>query len=260
MKKYIIVLFLALTANWVCAQKQDTLRIRVMTYNLRFGELASLEQIAEHIKAFQPDFVALQEVDSKTFRERTPQQNGKDFITELGYRTQMYPLYGKSISYKGGYYGIGILSRHPYFKSEKMMLPRPQEKEQRVMFQGTFEVNGKDTITFACTHLDYFSEDTRFLQIKKITETLQRSPYPVILGGDFNTRPDSKTIREGISDWKLLTNDDLTFPSNKPSIKIDYLFGYPKDVWRVIRTQSIQSLLSDHLPIITEVELIRETK
>ena len=89
MKKYIIVLFLALTANWVCAQKQDTLRIRVMTYNLRFGELASLEQIAEHIKAFQPDFVALQEVDSKTFRERTPQQNGKDFITELGYRTQM---------------------------------------------------------------------------------------------------------------------------------------------------------------------------
>ena len=63
-----------------------------------------------------------------------------------------------------------MLSKHPYFRVEKMMLPRPQEKEQRVMLQGTFEVNGTDTITFACTHLDYFSEDTRFLQIQKITK------------------------------------------------------------------------------------------
>ncbi|WP_455587594.1 endonuclease/exonuclease/phosphatase family protein [Bacteroides sp.] len=262
MKKFLLILLLLSTCvgNWASAQKQDTLRIRVMTYNLRFGELASLEQIAEHIKAFKPDFVALQEVDSKTFRERAPKQNGKDFITELGYRTGMYPLYGKSITYKNGYYGIGILSVHPYFKVEKMMLPRPQEKEQRVMLQGTFEINGTDTITFACTHLDYFSEDTRFLQIQKITETLKQSPYPVILGGDFNARPDSKTVQKGMIDWELLTNHDLTFPAHKPSIKIDYLFGYPKSGWRVIRTQAVQSLLSDHLPIVTELELIRETK
>ena len=140
------------------------------------------------------------------------------------------------------------------------MLPRPQEKEQRVMLQGTFEVNGTDTLTFACTHLDYFSEDTRFVQIQKITETLKQSPYPVILGGDFNARPDSKTIQKGMTGWQLLTNDDLTFPSHKPSIKIDYLFGYPKSGWRVVRTQSVQSLLSDHLPIITELEFIKETK
>ena len=261
MKKFLLITLLSIFGgNWAFAQKQDTLRIRVMTYNLRFGELASLEQIAEHIKAFQPDFVALQEVDSKTYRERAPRQNGKDFITELGYRTGMYPLYGKSITYKNGYYGIGMLSKHPYFRVEKMMLPRPQEKEQRVMLQGTFEVNGTDTITFACTHLDYFSEDTRFLEIQKITETLMQSPYPVILGGDFYARPDSKTIQSGMARWNLLTNDDLTFPSHKPSIKIDYLFGYPKNAWRVVRTQSIQSLLSDHLPIITELELIRETK
>ena len=38
----------------------DTLRIRVMTYNLRLGELATLKQLAEHIIAFNPDLVALQ--------------------------------------------------------------------------------------------------------------------------------------------------------------------------------------------------------
>ena len=47
------------------AYAQDTLRVRVMTYNLRFGELASLEELAHHIKSFKPDFVALQEVDTK---------------------------------------------------------------------------------------------------------------------------------------------------------------------------------------------------
>ena len=62
MKKYLL-LFLCLTLG--VAYAQDTLRVRVMTYNLRFGELASLEELAHHIKSFKPDFVALQEVDSK---------------------------------------------------------------------------------------------------------------------------------------------------------------------------------------------------
>ena len=60
MKKYLL-LFLCLTLG--VAYAQDTLRVRVMTYNLRFGELASLEELAHHIKSFKPDFVALQEVD-----------------------------------------------------------------------------------------------------------------------------------------------------------------------------------------------------
>ena len=80
MKKYLL-LFLCLTLG--VAYAQDTLRVRVMTYNLRFGELASLEELAHHIKSFKPDFVALQEVDSKTDRKRTPHQKGKDFISEL---------------------------------------------------------------------------------------------------------------------------------------------------------------------------------
>ena len=87
MKKYLL-LFLCLTLG--VAYAQDTLRVRVMTYNLRFGELASLEELAHHIKSFKPDFVALQEVDSKTDRKRTPHQKGKDFISELAYHTGMF--------------------------------------------------------------------------------------------------------------------------------------------------------------------------
>lgn len=80
MKKYLL-LFLCLTLG--VAYAQDTLRVRVMTYNLRFGELASLEELAHHIKSFKPDFVALQEVDSKTDRKRTPHQKGRILYPNL---------------------------------------------------------------------------------------------------------------------------------------------------------------------------------
>lgn len=238
---------------------QDTLRLRVMTYNLRFGERASLEQLAEHIKAFNPDFVALQEVDVDTHRERAPHQNGKNFISELGYHTGMFSLYGKSINYRGGYYGIGILSKYPYIEMSKIMLPCPQQdKEQRVMLQAKFEINGKDTIVFASTHLDYFSAETRYMQVGAIREVLEQSIYPVILGGDFNARPDSKEIKNGMRTWKLLTDDQNTIPSHAPKYKIDYIFGYPKTRWSVFNSQAIHSLLSDHLPIISEIVLINK--
>ena len=64
-KYLLIVVFLYQFGN---VYAQDTLRIKVMTYNIRFGELASLEELASHIKSFNPDFVALQEI--KPIEER----------------------------------------------------------------------------------------------------------------------------------------------------------------------------------------------
>ena len=55
-KYLLIVVFLYQFGN---VYAQDTLRIKVMTYNIRFAELASLEELASHIKCFNPDFVAL---------------------------------------------------------------------------------------------------------------------------------------------------------------------------------------------------------
>lgn len=115
-KNLLFFIFVLLTVSLYAS---EPLKIRVMTYNLRFGELASLEELAMHIKSFSPDFVALQEVDCNTQRERAPKQNGKNFISELAYYTGMFGLYGKTIDYKGGYYGIGILSRYPYISSQK---------------------------------------------------------------------------------------------------------------------------------------------
>lgn len=239
---------------------QDTLKIKVMIYNIRFGQLASLEDLAAHIKSFNPDFVALQEIDSRLNRgERAPHQVGRDYISELAYHTKMFALYGKTIDYKGGYYGIAILSRYPYVSAQKTMLPWPNEAhERRALLEGVFEM-GKDTICFASTHLDFQLTQTRCLQTSFITDHFKDYPYPVILGGDFNTIPTSEEIGSIMMKyWFLATDYDFTVPAWNPKKKIDYIFALPMKGWRIIRTQTVQSVLSDHLPIVTELEYVSQ--
>ena len=129
--KYLVLIICLLGIN-VAILAEEPLKIKVMTYNLRFGELASLEEIANFINTEKPDLVALQELDWMTERDRTPHQHHKDFITELGYRTGMFSLYGKTISYANGLYGIGILTGKPYVNVKKIILPKAERVESLV--------------------------------------------------------------------------------------------------------------------------------
>ena len=239
------------------AQQRDTLQLRTMTYNLRFGERATLEDIAAHIRAFKPDFVALEEVDCKTFRQRAPQQNGRDFIAALAYHTGMFGLYGKTINYAKGYYGIGILSRYPYISVNKTMLPNPSGKEPRALLEGLFDADG-DTLVFAVTHLDVTSEGARTTQAEYITRHFSGCRWPVVLGGDFNAQPTEKAIGKVMrGNWADMTDSDLSFPAWKPEIKIDYLFARPARNWHLVRTQTVHSLLSDHLPVVSDMLYVK---
>lgn len=232
-------------------------RLKVVCYNLRFGELASLEQLANYIKSENPDIVALQEVDVKTNRERASHQNGKDFITELGYRTGMLTAYARTIDYTGGYYGIGILSKYPFEQTKKVMLPVPEgSKEQRALLMADVELPYNKRFTFVTTHLDHSSSKVRSIQVQALNEALKNNPLPVIVCGDFNARPDSPEIKEGMKDYLQLCNDDFTIPSDEPKSKIDYIFGAPATIWRPLKANTPKIPLSDHLPVTAEVELL----
>lgn len=231
-------------------------RFKILSYNLRFGELASLEGLAAFIKEKDPDIVALQEVDNRTFRDRAPKQNGKDFATELGFLTGMIPAYGKTIPYRGGYYGIAILSKYPLAKVERIYLPKTENgKEQRAVLVADVEYSEGKYFSFACTHLDYTNSEERQVQVKKINEVLLTKPYPVILAGDFNAKPDAKEITEGMHDWVIVSDLKPTVPANAPRSTIDYIFCYPKDKWKRIDATTYKVKLSDHLPISLVVEL-----
>lgn len=258
MQKSKILFFIVIMLFACNVSAQDTLRLRVMTYNIRFGELATADQLAEHIKFFKPDFVALEEVDVNTNRSLALHQNGRNIISELAGKSNMFGLYGKAINFNKGYYGIAILSRYPYIHVNKLNLPNPQGTEPRVLLEALFEIGNADTIIFAATHLDVKDEKTRRLQAEYITDYFKKFSYPIIIGGDFNAKPDSGTIKGVMArNWFYATDSSLTFPAWEPKIKIDYIFARPEKGWRLINTQAVQSQLSDHSSVVTDLEYIR---
>lgn len=262
---YALIVFLGL--GWPSLRAAEPVTLRVMTYNVAAGREASPEELAAYIRNERPDLVALQELDRMTRRNGN---ENRDFITRLGELTGMLPLYGKTLDFEGGHYGIGILTRHPYLNVRKTMLPKASpEEESRAMLTAEIELDGnehngsersrKDTILFACVHIDYSTPQTRTLQLGALTRTLQQSPYPALLGGDFNALPDSPEIEARMRDWQPLSGPDYTYPAQGSDSRqrIDYLFGYPQSRWKLISTQTGEITLSDHKPVVSTVELIR---
>ena len=91
--------------------------------------------------------------------------------------------FSKAMDYKGGAYGIGILSRYPIVESETV--PLFYETEPRVLCHGRLDVEGK-RVDFFNTHLDYISKAARakeFGQLREILSSYDR----YVLTGDFNT-------------------------------------------------------------------------
>ena len=243
----------------ICAaQGKDTLK--VMTYNLRFGELASMSDFTDFISSEDPDIVALQECDWATYRERAPKQNGVRFVNELAWRTGMFGLYGKSIDYRQGYYGIGLLSKYPIIRSERIRLPdfnddgSRRKTEPRVMLLAEIELPSGRTVTFVCTHLEVSSSEVRTIQAEFINRKME-DISPAMLAGDFNATPDSPAIAEISREWTNLTNDDFTISSTNPVKKIDYIFGKSSGGMKVLSTRTCSGItLSDHLPIVSVIE------
>lgn len=254
MKTLLVLAGAVLFHGVLAAQECD---LRIMSYNLRFGELASMQQIGEYIAGKDPDLVALQECDWNTVRTRAPKQHHVRFVNELGQITGMFTAYGKALDYMGGYYGIGILSKYPIIRAERVLLPHDGKAEQRVMLVVDVEMPDRGTVTFACTHLEVTSPEARHEQAGFINAYFARTPYPTFLAGDMNADPESAEIRRLTSDgWMPLTNSEPTYPTQKPSIKIDHIFYRGPRPLVLKRTVTCSdSELSDHRPVISEVSL-----
>lgn len=234
-------------------------KLRVMTYNLRFGELADMDRLAREIKAAEPDFVAIQEVDVNTNRDLARHNNGLNYVSELAQRTGMFGHYARTLNFgRKGYYGIGILSRHPAVRVEKLELPALAAGEPRAMLEGVFEIDGKKKIVFASTHLDVKSDKTRALQAEYIVKRLAEAGLPAIIGGDFNAKPEEEAITVLRTAMDDLSGAAPTFPATGAKSKIDYLFGMPKGMVVLEKCtvpESSSAPASDHLPVVSEVEV-----
>lgn len=228
--------------------------LKIMSFNLRFGEKATLEEIAAVIKAENPDLVALQEVDVCTARAQSPHQNGRNFINELAALTGMFGQYARTINFAGGYYGIGILSRHPFESTRKYWLPNPSNLEPRVMLESVVELGGGRRMAFVATHFDYQKPETRLLQAQYLLDKVQGLDMPVVVAGDLNADAGDEAIDLLNASLKPLSCPEPTFPAHAPEVKLDHIFGAPAGSIALLDSAiPVAPLVSDHLPLISTI-------
>ena len=244
---------------WSQDQIDSSKTVRVLSFNILHGATTKgdfdLDVIASVIKKADPDLVALQEVDFKTNRAKK-----YDLATELGWRTQLIPLFGKAMNYDDGEYGEGVLSRHTFLSTRNVSLPYSPGNEPRAALEIVTTTASNDTIAFIGTHLDHLrDEKDRVAQAKKINEVFSQNTYPTILAGDLNAEPGSTPMNILEEMWAASYDKEniaYTFPSSNPSKKIDYVLFYPKNRWKVLETQVIQdSIASDHCAYLVVLEL-----
>jgi len=240
------------------AQKQNV--IKVLSFNILHGATTNgdfdLDKISQVIKDADPDLVALQEVDYKTNRAKK-----YDLATELGWRTKMAPLFARAMSFDGGEYGEGILSKTSFVQTRNMALPFTPGNEPRSAAAITTILSGGDTISFIGTHLDHLrDEKDRISQAKKINEVFSKNKYPSILAGDLNAVPGSNTMNIFEEIWMGSydkKNPQPTIPSDGPTKKIDYVMFLPENRWKLLDKKVIcDAIASDHCAYLVTLELL----
>jgi endonuclease/exonuclease/phosphatase family metal-dependent hydrolase len=237
-----------------------------MTYNVhgcrgRDGQW-SPQRIADVIASAEPDVVALQELD--VGRARSGGVDQAELIAKaLGMRAQFHP----AMKVMEELYGDAVLTACPSRLVKAGALPGlPQLRafEPRGAVWTTVTVGDHD-VQVINTHLGLLSRERH----KQIDCLLSRDWLghpdcrdPVLLVGDFNMQPRSRSYRKLIGRLRDAHRSrnrhyQATFPSRFPALRIDYAFVGPGIHVRAVETlrTPLARIASDHLPLVLDFDV-----
>ena len=258
-----LIISLVLAASGCTMISRPPQAVRVLTYNIHAGKDAqlvdNLDRVAAIIDSTGADIVLLQEVD-----RRTQRANRVDHFVELRTRTGMNGVFGKSINFQGGEYGIAVLSRWPIDSiSVVSLLADPAQErsyEPRIALHVRVRTPG-GPLHVINTHLDASGAPAFRRQelIAALAHMKQSVPTgaALVFGGDLNARPATSEI--AAVGFSLADAFDTcgagtaeTFPAHAPDRRIDYIF------FRFARCQTarvIATQASDHRPMLAIMEI-----
>lgn len=243
----------------VGASSEDSVVLRVMSYNMHHGEgidrRLDLHRVAAVIAAANPDVVALQEVDCHVKRTK-----GVDQPAVLGELTNMHVAFGANIELQGGSYGNAVLSKYAVVRHVNHRLPRIDQGEQRGVLEVEIAVPGlREPVLLFATHFDHRRDDAERLQsATTINEWVTVTSRPALLVGDLNDTVTSSTLRVLLQQWTLPHAEPLpTVPVAAPTRQIDFILYRPNKRWRAVRVQVLdEAVASDHRALVADLELL----
>lgn len=228
-----------------------------MCYNMHKGRSFFTRRIVSHniqniIHKYNPEMVFLQEVrDYHRMDYKKYESNQLDLLSKSQYHT----AYGKNAIYKNGHHGNGLLTKYPILETMNFDIS-VNKLEQRSILYSKLEIEGKELYTF-CTHLNLRKNDRKkqiTLMEKVIEECVPNKDCSIILLGDFNDF-DGGIKNHFVKENYLNQYGAHTYPNFFPFVSPDLIFT--KNV-QVNKSNIIKDkgtlLLSDHLPILMEIE------
>ncbi|MCP4151356.1 MAG: hypothetical protein GY757_26670 [bacterium] len=244
----------------------------------------------------KPDYIAFQEIDfnssrsfninqMKVIAEKAHFKYGASAIN-WDKRYVPFPYWPPSVNFGKMLSGQALLSRDVILSTERYILERPANN---AFYRDAFYIDrlaqvvkiqsGDRVLVIINIHLEAFHRPTREKQALKVLELFRRynKDFPVILMGDFNcVPPDAKKKNNFIDEPEADFNGDqsiqpflqesglkaaelslFTFPSNKATRKLDYIF-YSDDAIELVDLSVPFIDSSDHLPLIMQFRFKQE--
>ena len=229
------------------------LKTRIMCYNVRnckgMDDAIDYQRVGQVVARQNPDLVAVQELDSMTTRYKN-----QDVLKNIADVAGMYATFGAARDYKGGKYGVGVLSKEKPISHRRVTLPCTNE--ERVLLIVEF----KDYY-FCSTHYSLL-EEYRIIASNIICEEAAKLDKPMFVAGDFNALRDAEPMQILAQDFYVFEKmyDKLTFPADVPTKEIDFICMYKHhSVVPVVYNHVVVPAVveSDHRPIVADIELYK---
>jgi endonuclease/exonuclease/phosphatase family metal-dependent hydrolase len=267
--------------------------LRMLTWNVEHFDILEhkthperKEEMFNIITEYQPDIACFQEMvggdKSKEAINYVP-----DMLSRLDFVDYNYS-YNPKLDFDGNHhFGIITFSKYPMINKQTVSF---YPYDYNSIFQYTDIVKGMDTIRvfnihlqslkFSQSNLQYIEKPTvndetdiqrsksvisklkqgflkRQVQAERIKEEVEKSPYPVIICGDFNDVPNSyayNCIGKGLNNAFAEKGSGMgrTFSGISPTLRIDNIFADKK--FKVLQYTRIAKKLSDHFPVFADME------
>lgn len=218
------------------------------------------ERIVDSLKLFDPDVLALVEVDTGSFRAK--KDEAMYFEKELGMSSEVEQVKYPHENWMRLFHHVPILNKQANaivsrYKLTDVIYHMLHEGTKRMVIQASIHTPKKVTLLLA--HLA-LGKNTRERQLEELAGIINTIKGPVILAGDFNTFNGEHEIYRLLRKTHLRDKHKLskqhsycTQPAWHPRRRLDYILTSPEV--KVSAYEVINFHFSDHLPIYIDFDV-----